>query len=138
MAETCDTARKGAADLIKLNDIIDEGTLKQEEELGWKDIPEDINAEIIVEYLAGQVVPQEKVKDFIKNTYGEHWERYWIATKIVALSSANPMISEMIKEYIWKYMPSGFHGDSNTALKGVKKIKNKKTGKKERIFFGTG
>ena len=103
----CEVGRNSANDLKELERIITEGTITEADIFDFKQVMEDISAESAVEHLIGEIVPEQEIKQFIKDKYGEHWERYLLATKIVALSSANPIVSEMIKEYIWQYIPTG-------------------------------
>ena len=103
----CEVGRNSANDLKELERIITEGTITEADIFDFKQVMEDISAESAVEHLIGEIVPEQEIEQFIKDKYGEHWERYLLATKIVALSSANPIVSEMIKEYIWQYIPTG-------------------------------
>ena len=103
----CEINRESPDDLDALEHIIKEGTITEESIFDFQAVMEDAAAELAVKHLIGEVVPEGDIEQHMKDRYGEHWERYLLATKIVALTAANPIISDMVREYIWQYAPSG-------------------------------
>tara|TARA_R100000458_G_C8277177_1_gene252629 strand:+ start:1574 stop:5194 length:3621 start_codon:yes stop_codon:yes gene_type:complete len=134
----CDIIRESAEDLDALEKIIKEGTIEESDIYDFQKVMEDINAELAVKNLIGDVVDEKDIAEFIKEKYGEHWERYLLATKIVALTSANPIISSMVQEYIYLYQPTAT-GKTSGFGKGEMiegRFIDKTTG--EERTFGTG
>ena len=102
----CEIIRESAEDLQALEDVIKNGIITEQDIYDAKSLMEDINAEMSVKYLIGEIIPEKDVEEFIKNKYGKHWERYMLAAKIVGLTAANPIISSMVQEYIYLYIPT--------------------------------
>ena len=130
----CNWIREGTEDVSAMQEAVQEAIISEADILGMKDIVEDIEAEFAVRELVGGIVPEKEIDKFIKEKYGEHSERYLLATKILGLITANPIIRDMVHEMIFEFMPAGVTKKGEVAKSPTfgKVYRDKKIGRKQK------